>query len=107
MIDAQNDRGRDRDELDRLTGDEATLGRMSEPELIALGEKLAVTQAKVSACRDEAHRENITCAICTAAPKNTAFVPCGHRACAECIARLYKDVCPHCNQDFTDTLRLY
>ena len=52
--------------------------------------------------------------------RDTAFVPCGHRVCAECARTLSETSwrgsgprgdsesrCPECRQPFTGTLRLY
>ena len=60
------------------------------------------------------------CPVCLDRARNTAFIPCGHRTCAECAERISTTAwrgsgprgdsesrCPVCRQPFTGTLRLY
>ena len=60
------------------------------------------------------------CPVCLERARDTAFMPCGHRVCAEC-ARILSETnwrgsgprgdsesrCPVCRQPFTGTLRLF
>ena len=60
------------------------------------------------------------CPVCLDRARNTAFIPCGHRTCAECAERISTTAwrgsgprgdsesrCPVCRQPFTGTLRLF
>ena len=61
-----------------------------------------------------------SCPVCLERARDTAFMPCGHRVCAECARILSQTAwrgsgprgdsesrCPECRQPFTGTLRLY
>ena len=68
----------------------------------------------------ERSSETDECPVCLERARDTAFMPCGHRVCAEC-ARILSETnwrgsgprgdsesrCPECRQPFTGTLRLY
>ena len=60
------------------------------------------------------------CPVCLERARDTAFMPCGHRVCAECARILSQTAwrgsgprgdsesrCPECRQPFTGTLRLF
>lgn len=50
------------------------------------------------------------CCVCMDAPKNTAFIPCGHRcACAKCAEnmRSVSRRCPVCRQDIQSAQRIF
>ena len=55
--------------------------------------------------------ESTLCAICLDHPKDTAFVPCGHRVCESCACRVMLDggpaLCPICRHTVRSTLRVY
>ena len=70
----------------------------------------------------ERSSETDECPVCLdeTRARDTAFVPCGHRVCAECARTLSETSwrgsgprgdsesrCPECRQPFTGTLRLY
>ena len=45
------------------------------------------------------------CKLCYSAQVTTAFVPCGHTVCSECVTQLNQ--CPFCNHPFYSTQTLY
>ena len=45
------------------------------------------------------------CKLCYSAQVTTAFVPCGHTVCNECVSQLNQ--CPFCNHPFYSTQTLY
>ena len=60
------------------------------------------------------------CPVCLDRARNTAFIPCGHRTCAECAERISTTAwrgsgprgdsesrCPVCRQPFSGTLRVF
>ena len=50
--------------------------------------------------------ESTLCIVCQSAPKNMAFIPCGHQGCCDaCAARVQH--CPLCRVGITGRLRLY
>lgn len=47
------------------------------------------------------------CIICCSAPRQVAFVPCGHHSCcASCVASMVTRRCPICRAEFEATLRI-
>ena len=47
------------------------------------------------------------CPICLDRERDTAFIPCGHRACAACAGQMSLSRCPVCREPFHGTLRVY
>ena len=47
------------------------------------------------------------CPICLDRERDTAFIPCGHRACAACAGQMSSSRCPVCREPFSGTLRVY
>ena len=47
------------------------------------------------------------CPICLDRERDTAFIPCGHRACAACAGQVSLSRCPVCREPFSGTLRVY
>lgn len=49
------------------------------------------------------------CDICVTRPRNTAFYPCGHMACAACAAQVRARAgnCHLCRRPIRDTMRIY
>jgi hypothetical protein len=47
------------------------------------------------------------CPICLDRERDTAFIPCGHRACAACAGQISLSRCPVCREPFHGTLRVY
>ena len=47
------------------------------------------------------------CPICLDRERDTAFIPCGHRACATCAGQMSSSRCPVCREPFSGTLRVY
>ena len=49
------------------------------------------------------------CPVCLERERNTAFISCGHLACAECAGRIegISSQCPVCRQPFSGTMRVY
>ena len=47
------------------------------------------------------------CPICLDRERDTAFIPCGHRACAACAGQMSLSRCPVCREPFSGTLRVY
>ena len=45
--------------------------------------------------------------ICLDRERDTAFIPCGHRACAACAGQMSLSRCPVCREPFHGTLRVY
>ncbi len=48
------------------------------------------------------------CVICMFAKRDTVLVPCGHlKYCWECVSNLKKKVCPCCNMNYQNSMRVY
>jgi hypothetical protein len=50
-----------------------------------------------------------SCPVCMESPRDTAMVPCGHTACAECAQKLLqrRGNCAECNRTIEQSLRLF
>lgn len=81
------------------------LARMSRAELECriVATRQALTALEGELCRRR--QDDQTCVICMDKTMNTAFVPCGHQACAECAATL--TTCHSCRSVIDQRLRLF
>ena len=94
-------------QLARQRCDATALRGMPLAALEALERELEAARERLRLQIQEVRDQEQLCNICFDSPKNVAFVPCGHRACAGCVARLLSEVCPSCNQPFARTVRLF
>ena len=83
------------------------LQTLSVAQLIELQQKLATAQTAVASRLEKelSEQEQYKCSVCLDAPKEEAFVPCGHTFCAMCAAQL--PTCAICKQSPTSRMRIY
>jgi len=85
---------------------------ISALKVIATGDRRISPGATTPTTSDEHESTASTqCEICMAAPRESAFVPCGHGhfcdACASRIAGQQGAICPICRTQITDILRVF